>query len=196
VNVSGDKDGTLAFHRMMFAVDDSNTWVLNDPVDRQGRTVWSMTAFNEGRVVREGLTVTTFSEGPRTDVHVGALGILYMRPSIAAVVAEVAGEDVERYPIAVDGVDGQWELVNTPSEIDCIAHDRAGGERFPQDFPNPRARGMYRRLHLVLRAEAVQGKHLVRPIDFPVALLVSEAIRRVLVNRGATGVRFEAAEVV
>jgi hypothetical protein len=75
VGVSGDMDRIVAFRRMRFADDDSQTWVLNDPVDGQSRMVTSMAAFNEAREVREGLTVTTFSEGPRTDVNVGALGI-------------------------------------------------------------------------------------------------------------------------
>ncbi|WP_338864690.1 imm11 family protein [Myxococcus stipitatus] len=96
-------------------------WYLSDPTDADGKEIDELWRFSEGRTVelRETLRIPIYRPGEPLDFELaGNTPIVSER--VAAIFRELAPDDVQLFPVTVDGHPGPFFLLNITRLIPCI----------------------------------------------------------------------------
>jgi hypothetical protein len=105
----------------------------------------------------------------------------------------LAPDDVQLFPVTVEGELERHFIVNAIKTVDCI--DEANREElqpYDQDDSAPERRGAYRWISGLRIDPAKTGGALVlRPMKFKTAFIVSEEVKNALEQAGNLGVSFE-----
>ena len=102
---------------------------------------------------------------------------------------EYAEHDIQRIPAHVEADQGDWEVLNVLTRIDCIDPEKSIIQYYPPNHAeNPsKPRGVVR---LVLDAQRIGDHHVFRPKDWEIALIVSERVRNALKKAKVSGIEF------
>jgi hypothetical protein len=117
-----------------------------------------------------------------------------MSRRVAELVQKIAPSDVERIPVEITDVSGEWQILNVLTCIDCIDHSASHIDYYPAEMmpwedqtKAGKPRGVRR---LVINGDSVGNHHVFRPRDWTVTLVVSEQIRAALTDASIEGIRF------
>lgn len=170
-------------------------WHLAEPVDDQGREVDDIWRFTAGHPVREEgpLRVPLYRPGTPLDfTTTAAAATPVVHPRLGEIFTERAPHDVQLLPVSVEGASEPYQLLVATRLIRCIDEARSAEVRFwtPEDG-QPGKVGQYRSVAgMRIDPETVGRAQVFRPWGWPVALVVSEDIRRALEELGASGLKF------
>jgi hypothetical protein len=171
-------------------------WYLGIPVDGQGQQAGSW-LFMEGQPVSvtEPLRVAFSRSGKSLDFSLADAGAIpVVHPRVAAVLTALAPEDVQAFPIQVEGQPEPYVLINVTRLVDCI--DDAASEHVERWIPEdendqPERAGEYRNVvGMRIDKARVGDARVFRPWGWPVVMVVSEDIKEALERTGATGMKF------
>jgi hypothetical protein len=110
---------------------------------------------------------------------------------IASTIREIAPADVNLFPVSIEGVQGQYFILNVIARLPCVDEYRSAVVKWTADDARPDKIGHYRMISdLTIDAERVRGHHMFRIDDWEVALIVSEELKNALENAGL-GISFE-----
>jgi hypothetical protein len=129
-------------------------------------------------------------EGTRLDFNPTAFSPIVFSRRMAEFLDEVAPGEIQRLPARIDGErDGDWEVINVLTCLDCIDHDRSIIQYRPaNDSHRPgKPRGV---IKLVIKTDVARGHHVFLPQDWELALIGSQVVRDGLEAMGATGVKY------
>ncbi|NOJ98752.1 hypothetical protein HMI51_38260 [Corallococcus coralloides] len=105
----------------------------------------------------------------------------------------LAPDDVQLFPVTVEGESASHFIINAIKTVDCI--DEANCEElqpYDKDDPAPERRGAYRWISgLRIDPAKTEGAFVLRPMKFKTAFIVSEAVKNALERAGNLGVSFE-----
>ncbi|WP_233609780.1 imm11 family protein [Corallococcus sp. AB049A] len=112
---------------------------------------------------------------------------------VADVFRTLAPDDVQLFPVTVEGEPERYFIINTLKIVDCI--DESNCEElqpYDQDDPHPERRGAYRWIsRLRIDPAKAEGALVLRPMKFKTAFIVSEEVKNALERIGNLGVSFE-----
>ena len=152
--------------------------------------------FADGRVLPDPgpIKARVRSQGiRRTFMLAGVERVPVVSKAVANAFRTLAPDDVQIFPIAVEGESDQFFVVNASKIIDCI--DEANCEElhpYDEDDPEPERRGAYRWIYgLRIDPAKTGGARVFRPKRFKTAFVVSEEIKTALERVGNLGVSFE-----
>lgn len=127
------------------------------------------------------------------DVLFGFQAMPIVASPLAEAIRRVAPLDVQLVRTVVGTCEDRFRIVNVTRMLDCI-DERASQVQIAtvDDIHTGRAYGRYRAVSRIrIRPEAALGARLFRLLHWPVALVASREVIRVLESARATGVRWE-----
>ncbi|RKH61841.1 hypothetical protein D7W81_23200 [Corallococcus aberystwythensis] len=104
-----------------------------------------------------------------------------------------APNDVQLFPITVEGESARYFIINATKTVDCIDEAKCREvQHHTENDPFPEHAGEYRWIYgLRIDPSKVGGAHVFRPRKFKTAFIVSEEIKAALEAVGNLGVSFE-----
>jgi hypothetical protein len=187
----------LKYFRILQFGDGWDYWFLEQPTDQYGR-MCRAGEFQCGRIWNsENKLSTRVKYDARHGNFVrGGLGEYYVsRTLMDKLRIVVPPELIQGIPVTIEGVDEQYEILNTLDVVDCVDNDRSWFDLVPEDFPNSSVRGCYRMHRFVADARKCAGHDLFRVKRWEIALLCSDRIRNLLLANKVTGIRFDPVEL-
>jgi hypothetical protein len=129
--------------------------------------------------------------GKPLDFTLTALSVPIVHVKVAAVFLELARHDVQLIPVDIKGHPDQYLLLVATQLIRCI-DEKASSVQFWEPVDGlPEKVGQYYAVDdLRIDPTAVGGAKVFRTEGWPLALIVSEDIKKALEHAGATGVKF------
>lgn len=172
------------------AMANEDRWTL--AIERQypnGRDV-DIWAYSMGQhAAEEAVPFIVDVEGEVVDFNPTAFGSIVVSSEMAELLSRFASSEIQRIPAVVRGADGDWEVLNVVSVVDCIDHKRSKIQYFPLDHAEKpgKPRGI---MNLVLDPDRAKGHHVFKPMDWLVATIVSADVKSALENAGISGVEY------
>jgi hypothetical protein len=171
-------------------------WSLGIPTGLQGREVEDPWIFKKGQPVPDlgRLMLPVNLPGRALDFSWGGIGTPVVHVKVAALLSELAPEDVQNIPVEIQGYPDQFCILVATRLIQCI-DDQASGEvqRWTPEDGRPEKTGQYRDVDdMRIDPSRVGGAKVFRTWGWSIALIVHEEIQSALTRMGATGMKFEA----
>jgi len=184
------------FFGLDFDVYVPGRWYLAEPTSPAGQTVPNIWVFVEGRPVAppELLRVPLSRPGRPLDFDkttVGGTPIVGAR--VAYVFREMAPDDVQLFPVVVEGQREPYYLLNVARTVRCI-DDAACEEvqRFTEEDGDPERLGEYRSVSgLRIDKSKVRDARVFRLWGYHIPIIVDEEIKAALEVNGVVGGKFE-----
>ncbi|GHG91531.1 DUF1629 domain-containing protein [Comamonas sp. JC664] len=172
-------------------------WYLSDPTDSAGNEVDDIWRFTEGRPIelRERLRIPIFRPGEPLDIEfAGAGGTPIVSERVASVFRELAPDDVQLFPVDVDGESNAYFLLNATRTIRCIDAAACREVQFftaDEELHAHRA-GEYRSvIGLRIDKSKVGDTRVFRTWGWHLPIIVDEEIKDAFEANGIFGGKFE-----
>ncbi|XXF79142.1 hypothetical protein P2318_05155 [Myxococcaceae bacterium GXIMD 01537] len=170
-------------------------WSLGMLKDRQGRELENPWIFNRGEPIPDpgSLLLPVSVSGRALDLNYGGIGTPVVHARVAALLAELAPEDVQAFPVEVVGQPEHFRILVATQLIRCI-DERASRHvrRWTPEDGRPEKVGKYRDVRgMRIDPTQVGDAKVFRPWGWAIALIVSEDIKEALERMGATGMEFQ-----
>lgn len=111
---------------------------------------------------------------------------------VAEILAAIAGDDIQRFPIQVDQLDEKYEIINVISVVDCLDVQRSDTTWFEEgnDIRPDLAGKPWSVFPLFVDSDRVSNRNIFRIRDYTEPVIVSEAIMQAFEQAEVSGVRF------
>ncbi|WP_240358930.1 imm11 family protein, partial [Myxococcus vastator] len=187
---------TMRYFKLSDDMSLQGRWLLGDPTDSQGQEVDDPWQFKAGCPVQveARLKIPIYHPGSPLDYSLAGIGntpIVHKR--VASIFAELAPDDVQLLPVAVDGQVEPYCILVATQLISCIDDNASEEVRYwkPEDG-RPEKVGKYRGVSgMRIDPTKVGGAKVFRTWGWTIALIVSEDIKEALERARVTGVKFE-----
>ncbi len=151
--------------------------------------------FVEGRRVAEPgpLKTKPFHAGEeRTFSVANADRLPIAKEQVAHIFRELAPDDVQLFPVEIEGTTERYYIVNATRRFECIDEVNCREvQKYPSDGAMPERTGEYRAISgLRIDTAKVEGARVFRPMGWEVALIVSKEVKEAIERIGNTGVFF------
>jgi len=183
-------------HFYWVGIADVPQWVIRTPAPASGGAFDEPWMFADGRVLPDPGPIKSAISHPgekRAFVLSGIEQAPIVSEAVANVFRTIAPDDVQQFPVSVEGEPEQYFVVNAIAVVDCI--DEANCREvhhYTEEDPFPEYAGEYRWIYgLRIDPKKTEGAHVFRPKRFKTALIVSEKIKDALERVGNLGVSFE-----
>lgn len=182
------------YYKLSDDVATPGRWELGKLSDERGDELWPAQLMRGAPAEIEGrLRVPVKLAGQPLDFSQAAFGIPIVHVRIASVFMELAGDDVQFFPVDIEGDSEQYRILNVTRVVKCIDDQASEEVRYwkPEDG-RPEKTGQYRAVYGMRIAPSKVGDAKVyRTWGWTVALVVSEEIKVALDRIGATGAKFK-----
>lgn len=175
-------------------LDDSidTGWFLDEPVDDQGNPI-DARIFTEGEEVRitRPLTLPIMERGEPLNFHLAAFDMPVVTEQIGSLIEEIAGNDVQRIPVMIEGNISGYEILNVVKVLACVDEQSSEFERWTLDDHRPDLAGTYRVIYkLKVKVANDEQADIFRIKGYEITLIVSDTLKATLERAGVRGVTF------
>ncbi|MCP3103841.1 hypothetical protein LZ198_33675 [Myxococcus sp. K15C18031901] len=172
-------------------------WRLDDPVDTQGTKIDDLWLFGQGKPValHEQLRIPVEQSREPLDIGFAGEGLTpVVAERVASIFREMAPNDVQLFPVEVEGQFHPYFILNVAREIRCI-DDAASKEveliSADEELHADMA-GQYRSvIGLRIDKSKVGGARVFRLWGWPLPIIVDEEVKDALEANGIFGASFE-----
>ncbi|MCK8498092.1 imm11 family protein [Myxococcus fulvus] len=183
--------------RHFYAVEigDVPQWCLDTPAPTVGGSLEDPWMFVEGKPVPDPgpLKTQPFHHGDRRTFNVAnADRTPIANEQVANVFRELAADDVQLFPVEVEGASERYYVVNATKRFTCVDEKNSREvQRYPPDGAVSDREGEYRSITgLRIDTSRIENARVFRPMGWEVALIVSEEVKARIEHIGNTGVYF------
>nr|WP_205694672.1 DUF1629 domain-containing protein [Corallococcus coralloides] len=183
-------------HFYWVELGDVPRWLLETPTRDSGEAFDEPWMFADGRVLPDlGSLKSRISHPGRKRTF--DFSVIEAAPIVSAAIANVfrtlAPDDVQLFPVSIEGVPDPYFVVNATKVIDCIDEARCREvHHYDEDDPSPDYPGEYNWIYgLRIDPSKTEGAQVFRPKRFKTAFIVSEDVKNALEAVGNLGVSFE-----
>jgi hypothetical protein len=181
------------FYRILADPKATTRWHLKAPVDQQGREV-DAKLFT--RAVPFGsdsiLTVPLRQQGEEVDINFADFDMLVMSKKIIDEIGSRFNLEIQRIPAEINGRT-DYEIINPLTSIPCVDESESDYLKWTENDGRPEKTGQYRMFtKLKIKRDLPIESHLFRVAEWPIVLLVSQALKEYIESRHASGVVFSA----
>ncbi|MCP3164308.1 imm11 family protein [Myxococcus qinghaiensis] len=175
---------------------DVPQWLLETPIRDSGEAFDEPWLFTEGRVLPDPGPIKSQISHPGTKrafVFGGVEATPLVSEALANVFRTFAPDDVQLFPVSIEGVAEPYFVVNAIKVVDAIDEARCREvHHYDEDDAPPEYEGEYNWIYgLRIDPSKTEGAHVFRLKKFKTAFIVSEEIRSALEQVGNLGVSFE-----
>jgi hypothetical protein len=183
-------------HFYDIGIADVPQWALGLPVPASGGELDDPWMFGDGRPVPAPgpLKTRPFHDGPQRSFSVANSGRTPIADKrVATAFRELAPDDVQVFPIEVEGAARPFYIINVTKCFKCV--NEVNSQEVQLYTPGGAAAervGTYRAIHgLRIDTSTIGNTRVFRIQGYPSALIVSEEIKNALERIGNLGVHFE-----
>ena len=179
------------FFRLLDDVHIADRWHLGEVLDNGcSLELWKGSAVEGGT----SLKVTVDRPGRPLDFSLTSFAAPVARTGLACAIAAIAGMDLQRLPVVIDGYYG-FEVLNSVRIIACLNENESEFTKWTQNDHRPELAGQYR---MVTKLKTNPNRipsdaHFFRIEGWRIGLIVSEAVRSAMETAGCFGAVFQAA---
>ncbi|WP_395847161.1 imm11 family protein [Cystobacter fuscus] len=175
---------------------DVPQWLVTTPVPVSGGEFDEPWMFGEGRLLPDPGPIKAQVAHPG-EKRAFVFSVIEKVPIVSEAVANVfrtlAPDDIQLFPVTVEGESERYFIVNATKVVDCI--DEANCREvhhYTEEDPFPEYAGEYRWIYgMRIDPSKTEGVRVFRPKRFKTAFIVSEEIKDALERVGSLGVSFE-----
>ncbi|QAT82396.1 hypothetical protein EJ065_0791 [Corallococcus coralloides] len=176
-------------------IADVHQWVLELPAPASGGELEDPWMFGDGRRLPDPgpLMSRPFREGPRRSFSVANSGRTPIADEqVANVFRKLAPDDVQAFPIKVEGESRNLYIINATKRFRCVDEKNSKEVHvYPSDGVAPERAGTYRAIHgLRINPARAEGARVFRIQGYLSALIVAVEIKHALEEVGNLGVFF------
>lgn len=159
---------------------------------KKGRYGWRDLAWAWRVDVVPPLELAVERTGKPCDVTFVGCNIPVVPPHVADVLRSLAGDEIELIPAKVQGMSGDFFVVNVISEVKCLDEVKTRFvEKWTADSDQPHRAGEYRSVDgLVINPELARGHNIFRIWGSRTEIIASAAVKEEFDREGFTGVNF------
>jgi hypothetical protein len=179
------------FFRLLDDMSLRGRWFLKGPVNQQGERV-DPRIFTTGNPVdiTAPLVIPLRQPGIALDFTLADFGMPVVTRTLGLKLAAVAPSELQRLPATIEGVEGEYDVVNVLAALDCLDRARSQVRYWTESDGRPGKVGKPRMItSLGIDPSRALGRHIFRILDWEVALIVSESLASALDS--VSGVRLE-----
>ena len=193
-------------YHLRFDAGIGERWYLKPPLAATGEPFDFRRLFGGGPVNVAGGVFYPLSEpGPALDITLIDWDFL-VTEEIAALIAALAPDDVQRIPACVESIEGDYEFLNVLARIDCVDWERTLAHVYVGDppqlekgtvaslepffDPGESLIGHVMHYDMKLNSEGIEGPRIFRVKRWDQWPVVTEEIKDALEERGASGVDY------
>lgn len=182
----------------LYAPDGSDSWVLHGPFDEHGARLTEPGKFCRGQHFdganqAEPLTFRIAQPaGTPVDFNISAIGIPVIPARVVHLFEQLGTTDVQFLPTKIASHPGPWFILNITRVVRCIDDARCSEVLYwkPEDG-EPKKVGTYRAVYDIrIDPKKTEGAHIFRTWGWPVAIIVSHALKEALEQEHVTGAKF------
>ncbi len=159
---------------------------------KKGRYGWRDLAWARRVDVVPPLELAVERSGKPCDVTFVECNIPVVPPHVADLLRSLAGDDIELIPAKVQGMSGDFFIVNVICEVKCLDESKTRFvEKWTADSDQPHRAGEYRSVDgLVINPELASGHNIFRIWGSRTEIIASAAVKEEFDREGFTGVNF------
>jgi hypothetical protein len=181
------------FYRLVADPAAVSRWYLKSPVDRDGVEI-------DPRIFRVGsqvdvqipLVLPLRRQGKEVDFNFCDFDMVVTPRELNEAIEALVGGAVQRIPISISGAAGNYEILNVRGLVSCIDEARSDFLKWTQVDGRPEKTGQYRMFaRLRISPQRATGHHIFRLAEWPIALVVSEEMKKLFEFREVSGVAYE-----
>lgn len=170
-------------------------WSLGMFADARGRELEDPWIFNKGRRIPHPgrLKLPLMIPGRALDFSYGGIATPVVHIRVASVFAELAPEEVQLFPVDIEGHPEQFYMLVATRLIRCIDDAACKEVEYwtPEDG-QPEKVGEYRDVYgMRIDASKAEDAKVFRPWGWNIALIVREDIKDAMERLGAIGAKFQ-----
>ena len=183
-------------HFFWVGLADVPRWLIETPTRDSGEAFDEPWMFADGRVLPDPGPLKARIAHPgekRTFIFSAIEKAPVVSEAVANVFRTLAPDDVQLFPVTVDGAPERYFIVNVTKVVDCIDEARSREvHRYTEEDPFPESVGEYRWIYgLKIDPSKTECAQIFRLTKFKTAFIVSEDIKNALDRVGNLGVSFE-----
>lgn len=171
-------------------------WELGDPKHQHGQALEDPYVFSDGRPlnIEDHLGFPVDRPGKALDFSLAGIGLIpVISAGAASIFNELAPDDVQLFPVKIDGQPHPYYILNAIRLIRCIDDSRSAEVLYwkPEDG-RPEKTGTYRNVHgMRIDTTRVGEAKVFRTWGWSIVLIVSEDIKDAMERAGVTGAKFK-----
>jgi hypothetical protein len=168
-------------------------WFLSEPLTVDHQEIDSR-EFTEGVVYQGSVPriVPVGQPGKELGFGFGAFDMPVVSTAVAEVIRRVAPGEAEFFPVKIAGAKAEYHILNAICRAECLDEERSEFTMWAEEDDNPEQLGNYKMISTIRVDPArVDGHHIFRIARWPLALLVSDTLRRALEAIPNVGIVFE-----
>jgi hypothetical protein len=182
-------------HFYSVGLADVPQWLIETPTRDSGEAFDEPWMFADGRALPDPGPIKAQISHPgekRTFVFAGVEETPIGSETVANVFRVLAPNDVQLFPVSIEGESGRYFVVNATKVVDCIDEERCLEVQHYPAGSFPEYAGEYRWIYgLRIDPSKTEGAHVFRLKKFKIAFIVSEDIKSALERVGNLGLSFE-----
>lgn len=171
----------------------SDQWFLDDPQTVEGEEI-DARDFTEGLPYRgpTPFRIPIAQPGKEVAFALGAFDMPVVSTAVAEAIERLAPGEAEFFPIEIAGAKNQYRILNAICRAECLDEARSEFTMWSAQDNNPEMLGNYKMISTIrLEPARAEGRHIFRLARWPLALLVSETLKREIEDIPDLGVVFE-----
>ncbi|WP_434348600.1 imm11 family protein [Myxococcus virescens] len=175
---------------------DVPRWLVETPTRTTGEEFDEPWMFTDGCVLTDPGSINSKISHPGTKrafVFGGVERTPIVSEALANVFRTLAPDDVQLFPVSIEGESERYFVVNAIRVVDAIDEARCREvHHYDEGDPAPGYEGEYNWIYgLRIDPSKTEGAHVFRLKKFKIAFIVSEDIKNALERVGNLGVSFE-----
>jgi hypothetical protein len=181
------------FYRLVADPRAATRWYLKSPVDAAGNEL-DPRIFTQG--VRVGpqpqLTLPLRRRGDEVDFNFCDFDMVVVPSVLSAQLDAFVGSAIQRIPVTIEGQSEGFEILNVCDLVQCVDESRSLLTKWTADDSRPERIGQFRMIaKLKIDRTAASGHHIFRVAGWPIALIVSEDVKKLLESRRVSGLEYQ-----
>lgn len=154
-----------------------------------------MSLWNEDEIidVNPPLTISWSRDGTPLDFTFTDEDVPVVTRRVAELLTKLASPDIQRFPVKVDRMEQEYEIINIISRIKCIDAARSELEWWTEEHGRPDKIGKALTImKLVVDPSRIGDTHMFRLEESTIAVIVSEVVKEALEEAKVSGIQFKA----
>jgi hypothetical protein len=172
------------FYELRDDMTRADRWFLSGLVDQSGYEIDPrIFTYAERLDIKPPFRLSQEIEGEPLDFTLSDFDLPVLRREFAEKLQELAPNDIQRFPVLIDGTHDQYDIINVLSLVRCLDHQRSELTYSSEEDSEPDEVGEVEMVvRLRIHQDQVGSHHVFRIREWQVPLIVSEAVKTILTS--------------
>jgi molybdopterin-guanine dinucleotide biosynthesis protein A len=170
-----------AFYRIYPDFDKcADQWFLDDPRTADDEEI-DARDFTEGLPYKgpTPVAIPVMQDGREVAFSLSSFDMPVVSSAVVEIIERLAPGDAEFFPVRIEGAEDQYQILNAICRTECLDEPRSEFTMWSKEDNYPEMMGNYKMISTIrIDPARTGGHHLFRIARWPLALLVSDTLKR------------------